>query len=156
MTRRKSRLEPNGGPPAKQAGACEPQDHGSLEPGALEYCASLECQTPCGTALEPPLRLPRRRESVEEAPGTFYGTPTELLRISYGTLLDLVASSALVTPSLHAHGRTGYAFNSASACLRAASLWPPNIRASSVTRSFGSNKVISDTVRPPFTCLVAT
>jgi CheY-like chemotaxis protein len=47
-------------------------------------------------------------------------------------------------------------FNKASACLRAASVWPPSIRASSVTRDFLSSKVISEIVRPFFTCLVTT
>jgi hypothetical protein len=50
----------------------------------------------------------------------------------------------------------GTHFSSASACLRAASLWPPSIRASSVTRAFLSSKFISEIVRPFFTCLVTT
>jgi hypothetical protein len=51
---------------------------------------------------------------------------------------------------------TVQSFSSASACLRAASVWPPNMRASSVTRSLGRSRVISDTVRPVLTCFVTT
>lgn len=156
MTRRKSRPQPNGGPPARQAGGCQAWAFRLPKPIALEYGANLERQLYCGSASEPPLRLPRGRDSVDGAQGNRYGTPTELLRISYGAKLDRLACSALVISSFHARDRAGYAFNSASAWRRAASLWPPNIRASSVTRSFGSSRVISDTVRPPFTCLVAT
>ena len=49
-----------------------------------------------------------------------------------------------------------YPFSNASACFRAASLWPPSIRASSVTRDFLSSNLISEIVRPSFTCLVTT
>ena len=47
-------------------------------------------------------------------------------------------------------------FNNASACWRAAPVWPPSIRASSVTRDFLSSRVISEIVRPFLTCLVTT
>jgi hypothetical protein len=47
-------------------------------------------------------------------------------------------------------------FSIASACLRAASLCPPNIRANSVTRSRLSSKLISEVVRPAFTSFVTT
>ena len=47
-------------------------------------------------------------------------------------------------------------FSNASACFRAASLWPPSIRVSSVTRSFWLSNAISEIVRPSFTCLVTT
>jgi hypothetical protein len=50
-------------------------------------------------------------------------------------------------------GMVGY-FNRASACFRAASLWPPSMRASSVTRDFLSSNRISEMVRPFFVCLV--
>ena len=46
--------------------------------------------------------------------------------------------------------------SNASACLRAASVWPPSIRASSVTRYFLSSNVISEIVRPSLICLVTT
>ena len=47
-------------------------------------------------------------------------------------------------------------FSNASACFLAASLWPPSIRASSVTRDFLSSNLISEIVRPSFICLVTT
>ena len=57
----------------------------------------------------------------------------------------------------HAGSRERYTKrNSASACLRAASVWPPSIRASSVTRAFRSSSRIAERVRPAFTSLVTT
>ncbi len=53
-------------------------------------------------------------------------------------------------------GKAKNYFSNASACLRAASVWPPSIRAISVTRDFLSSKVISEIVRPFFTCLLTT
>src|SRR6185312_7121902 len=53
-------------------------------------------------------------------------------------------------------GKAKNHFNNASACFRAASLWPPSIRASWVTRDFLSSNVISEIVRPFFTCLLTT
>src|SRR5207244_10805753 len=47
-------------------------------------------------------------------------------------------------------------FSNASACLLAASVWPPNIRATSVTRSAALSKAISEMVRPALSCLIAT
>jgi mRNA interferase MazF len=46
--------------------------------------------------------------------------------------------------------------SNASACFRAASVWPPNMRVNSVTRSFLFSKEISEIVRPSLTCLVTT
>jgi len=46
--------------------------------------------------------------------------------------------------------------NSSSAWRRVASVWPPSIRASSVTRSRGASRAISEMVRPSRTCLVTT
>jgi hypothetical protein len=73
-----------------------------------------------------------------------------------GRLIAVMPLSLTVSNPPTQAEAAGYPLSKASACLRAASVWPPNMRASSVTRAFESSRVISEMVRPALTCLVAT
>ena len=80
----------------------------------------------------------RRRDLPAAGAGTDLSDPgrraAATVRVSHRRRARLRRGQA-AQPGQERDGGVSY-FNNASACLRAASLWPPSIRASSVTRSF--------------------
>src|ERR1019366_10086211 len=77
------------------------------------------------------------------------GYPREQQARNTGAIPEQRARNTLPLPGRYAQSALPLAPSSrASACLRAASVWPPNMRVSSVTRSFALSRVISEVVRP--------
>src|ERR1017187_5167742 len=156
MTRRKSRPQPNGDRAARQAGGRDIPARRLATPKAGELViistpgrsGSSRFEAfggPCNRIPGPTATQGLPKGYLTATQGDKTGAKPE----QYGSNIRAVPWRYAQLPLALGPSRR------ASACLRAASVWPPNIRVSSVTRSFALSRVISEVVRPALVCLLA-